>query len=204
MMRSVVLFIHVTGMLLLFIGFAVEWLSLESLRRAKTLEHASSWLRLQRVLPHVNGIALGVLLVSGIFLAGRIGAFKLAWPRLAFGLIVLMGILRGPGVRSRVRAMRDAAGQGGEVGFNALNRHASHPWLRASLVMRAALGLAAVYLMIAKPLLSASLIVTGVAVAVGVTVSLLSTAANRRPSDSAQDAIQPMNPEVTGEQASKA
>lgn len=44
------------------------------------------------------------------------------------------------------------------------------------------MGLAAVYLMIDKPLLSPSLVVTGVAVAAGLTISLLSTAASRRPS----------------------
>ena len=42
MMRSVVLFTHVIGMVLLFIGVAFEWVSLESLRRATTSEHALS------------------------------------------------------------------------------------------------------------------------------------------------------------------
>jgi uncharacterized membrane protein len=98
-----------------------------------------------------------VILVSGIHLARRIGVFEFVWVRLSLGLIVLMGILGWPAVRSQVRAMRDAAGQGGGVGFEALYYHASHPWLRASLFMRTAIGLAAVYLMIGKPLLSASL-----------------------------------------------
>ena len=147
MIRSVALFTHVIGMLVLFIGIAVEWLGLESLRRATTAEHASSWARLQEMLPRVYGIALATLLVSGIYLARLIGAFDLAFVRLALGLMVVMGIL----------------GR-----------------LRAALFVRAALGLAAVYLMIDKPLLSPSLVVTGVAVAVGLTVSLLSMAASRR------------------------
>jgi len=61
--RSVVLFIHVIGVLVLFIG-----------------------------------IAFAVLLVSGIYLARRVGAFEFAWVRLSLGLIVLMGILGGPAV----------------------------------------------------------------------------------------------------------
>ena len=48
------------------------------------------------------------------------------------------------------------------------------------------MGLAVVYLMIGKPLLSASLVVTGVAGAVGLTISLLNTAANRRRSEAAR------------------
>jgi hypothetical protein len=181
MIRSVVLFTHVIGMLVLFVGFALEWLSLESLQRATTSGQASSWVRLQRVLPRVYGIAFATLLASGILLARRVGVFEFAWVRLAFGLIVVMGILGGPAVRSWMRAMRNAAGQCGDVGFDSLHRHASHPWLRTSLYMRATMGLAVVYLMIDKPLLSTALVVTSVAVAIGLTLSLMSTAANRRP-----------------------
>lgn len=93
MIRSVALFTHVIGMLVLFIGIAVEWLGLESLRRATTLEHASSWVRLRDRLPRVYGIALVTLLASGLYLARQIGAFDLAFVRLALGLMVLMGVL---------------------------------------------------------------------------------------------------------------
>jgi len=134
MIRSVALFTHVVGMLVLFIGIAFEYLGLE---------------RPQKKLPRVYGIAFATLLVSGMYLARQIGAFDLAFVRLGLGLMVLIGILGG---------------------------------LRVALFMRAAMGLAAVYLMIDKPLLSPSLVVTGVAVAAGLTISLLSTAASRRPS----------------------
>jgi len=190
--RSVVLFTHVVGVLALFIGMAVEWLSLESLRRSTTSEHALSWVRLYGVLPRVYGAAFA-LLVSGIYLARGVGLFDFAWVRLSLGLMVLMGILGGPAVRSQARAIGEAAGKGREIAFAALNSHASHPWLRASLFMRAAMGLAAVYLMIGKPLLSASLIVTGGAVAVGLAVSLFNTAASRRSSESTRRGIRTMN-----------
>ena len=128
MIRSVALFTHVVGMLVLFIGIAFEYLGLE---------------RPQKKLPRVYGIAFATLLVSGMYLARQIGAFDLAFVRLALGLMILMGILGG---------------------------------LRVALFLRAAIALAVVYLMIDKPLLSPSLVVTGVAVAVGLTISLLSTA----------------------------
>jgi uncharacterized membrane protein len=181
--RSLVLFIHVVGMLVLFIGIAFEWLSLESLRRATTSEHASSSVRLYEVLPRVYGVAFAVLLLSGIYLARGVGLFDFAWVRLSLGLMVLMGILGGPAVRWHVRAIREAAAQGREVAFGALHSHGSHPWLRASLFMRTAMGLAAVYLMIGKPLLSVSLLVTGGSVAVGLAMSVLDPAANRRSSE---------------------
>ena len=181
--RSVVLFTHVVGVLVLFIGIAIEWLSLESLRRSTTSEHAASWVRLYGLLPRVYGVAFALILVSGIYLARRVGLFDFAWVRLSLGLMVLMGILGGPAVRSQARAIGEAAGNGREIAFAPLHTHASHPWLYASLFMRAAMGLAAVYLMIGKPLLSASLLVTGGAVAVGFVMSRLETAANRRSSE---------------------
>jgi hypothetical protein len=172
MTRSVVLFAHVIGMLVLFNGLAIEWLSLESFRRATTPEHAASWIRAQDMLKRVYGIAFAALLVSGIYLARRVGYFEFAWLRLAFGLMVLMGlvgVIGGRVIRSR------------GVGIESLPRLASDPWLRASLIVRAVMGLAIVYLMIGKPRSAEALIVTAGAVTVGVTIALSSIAARRRP-----------------------
>ena len=189
--RSIVLFAHVVGVLVLFIGIALEWLSLESLRRSTTWEHASSWARLYSALPRVYGVAFAVLLLSGVYLARGVG-FEFPWVRLGLGLMVLMGILGGPAVRPRVRAIRNAAGKSRETGFDALHSHASHPWLRASLIMRAVMGLAVVYLMIGKPQLSASLLVTAGAVAVGLAVSIFNIAASRPSSDDTRGGIRTM------------
>jgi hypothetical protein len=79
--RSLVLFIHVVGVLVLFIGIAFEWLSLESLRRSTTSEHASSWVRLYGVVPRMYGFAFALLLLSGIYLARGVG-FEFPWVRL--------------------------------------------------------------------------------------------------------------------------
>src|SRR4029079_1610930 len=103
----------VVGMLLLFMGFSFEWLSLKALRRATTSEQASSWARLQDMLPRAYGIAFATIFVSGMLLARRIGAFELAWVRWALGLLIVMGIL-GAIVQRRLRAARNAAGQSGE------------------------------------------------------------------------------------------
>jgi uncharacterized membrane protein SirB2 len=170
-MRSIVLFVHVVGMVVLFIGLAVEWLSLESLRRSTDAAQASSWVRLHSALPRVYGVASALLLLSGIYLAATLGVFGFAWVRVSLALMVLMAILGGPAVRSRVRAIHEAAAHEREVA-SALRRNASNSWLRASLFMRVAMGLAAVYLMIGKPLLNTSMLVTGGAVAVGVAVSM--------------------------------
>ena len=73
-----------------------------------------------------------------------------------------------------------------------MHSQASHPWLRASLIMRAVMGLTVVYLMIGKPPLNTSLLVTAGAVAVGLAVSMFHIAASRRSSANTRGGIRTM------------
>ena len=150
-MRSIVLFAHIVGMLLLFIALSLEWLSLESSRRSTAPGQTEAWMRLSAALPRVYGVAVGLILASGVYLAARVGVHDFAWVRLSFGGLILVGILSRRSVQSRLRA----------------------PWLlRASLGTRTVLSLAIIYLMIAKPELGDSLLVIGVALAIGAALSM--------------------------------
>jgi hypothetical protein len=44
MIRSLTLFVHVVGMVTLFVGLGLEWASLNGLQRSITREHALTWL----------------------------------------------------------------------------------------------------------------------------------------------------------------
>jgi uncharacterized membrane protein len=112
--------------------------------------------------------AVGLILVSGIYLAIRVGVFDLAWVRVSFGSMILMGILGGPVVRPQMRALLRA----GDGRQSTAGREARHPLLRASLRARLAVGLAIVYLMIGKPDLRESLLVVGGALALGAATSV--------------------------------
>ena len=168
LIRSVALFAHIVGMLALFIGLALEWLSLESLQRSTDPVRDSPWVKVLRALPPYMAGAVGLILVSGIYLAMRVGVFDQAWVRVSFGAMVLMGILGGPVVRPQMRAILRAGGDGRST----VGREAWHPLLRASLRARAAVGLAIVYLMIGKPELGESLLVVGAALALGAATSV--------------------------------
>src|SRR5215475_6533611 len=104
--RSVILFAHIVGMLVLFVGLALEWISLESLRKSSVLGTGSRWVSVLRALPRLVGTAVGLILVSGIYLAVRVGVLDMAWVRVSFVSMVLMGVLGGPVVRSRMRALQ--------------------------------------------------------------------------------------------------
>jgi hypothetical protein len=121
--RSIVLFSHICGMLLLFVALAYEWLLVASPERATGDEPLTT---VQRVRPRLDGIGAGLLLVSGIYMA-RGGYFEFWWVRGSLALLLAMGALGG------------------------ITRRASPSARRTSLFIRIALGLAAVYLMVAKP-----------------------------------------------------
>jgi hypothetical protein len=171
--RSIILFVHIVGVLVLFIGIAFEYMSLASLRRSTMSEPETSWARLYGALPRVYGLAFGLIAASGFYMArGGYGAFP--WVRLSLGLMVLMGLLGGLAIRARTRAIRNASPRERATA-------ASDSWVRVSLFMRAAMSLAAVYLMIDKPDLNQSLLVTGGAVASGTVFGLLNTGTSQQP-----------------------
>jgi uncharacterized membrane protein len=152
MVRSVALFAHIIGMLVLFVGLAFEWVSLASIRRSATPAQTAPWVGVLRALPQFTIAAVGVTVISGVYLATRVGVLGLGWVRVSFGSMIFMAILGGPVVRSKMRALL----HGGVV---------SHPLLRASIRARVAVALAIVYLMILKPDLSESLLLIGAALA---------------------------------------
>jgi hypothetical protein len=163
--RSVALFAHVVGMLGLFVGLALEWLSLEFLRRPSTPDQRPQWISVLTALPRHIAMAIGLILASGIYLAARVGVFDFAWVRVAFGAMVLMGLSGGLLIRSQMRAIQQSSAD--DADGTRLRLHASHPLLRASLHIRIVVALAIVYLMIAKPDVGMSLLLIGGALVVG-------------------------------------
>lgn len=168
MFRSVALFAHVVGMLVLFVGLAFEWLSLESLQRSHSTQAASA-IAVLRALPRYMAGAVALIAVSGIYLAARVGVLDLGWVRVSLGSMVGMGILGGPVVRSQMARVLRTRGDGTP---SSVRSDAGHPLLRASLRTRVAVALAIVYLMIGKPDLGESLLIIAAALAVGLVTSV--------------------------------
>jgi hypothetical protein len=91
---------------------------------------------------------------------------EFAWVRVSVGAMVLMAIGGGPLIRSRMRAIAR------DEDSDAFRRRASDSLLRASIRTRIALGLAIIYLMIAKVGLGGSLLAAGVMLLAGVITSV--------------------------------
>jgi hypothetical protein len=171
MIPSLTLFVHIVGMLTLFVGLGLEWASLDGLQRAITREQALPWLRLVVMVPRVSGIAVAAIVVSGFFLGARIGVLGNDWMRASYGALLLMAIVSGPVSRSPMRALKRVADVTAE-GTVALRAAAANPILRLSLRIRVAFGLAIVLLMIAKPGAGESLLVLALASIMTIATSL--------------------------------
>lgn len=132
MIRSLVLFVHITGVLTMFAGLAVE---------ASGVETAGS------ATPRMSGIAALLTVLSGVYLGARVGVLGDGWMRASYGAI---GMMMAAGTLAR----------------------RSDALRRISLRVRAAFGLAIVFLMVAKPDAVVSLVVFGLALGVSALVAL--------------------------------
>ena len=171
MIRSLVLFTHVVGVLALFLGLGLEWIGLDGIQRSITRAEALPWLRLIGIVPRLFGTALATIVVSGFYLGARVGVLGNDWMRASYGALLLMAIVSGPVSRSPMRALKRLADVPAD-GTVSLRAAAANPILRLSLRIRVAFGLAIVFLMIAKPAAAEALLVLALALIVTIATSL--------------------------------
>jgi hypothetical protein len=171
MIRSLVLFTHVVGVLALFVGLGLEWIGLDGIQRSTTRAEASPWLRLIAIVPRLFGTALAAIVVSGFYLGARVGVLGNDWMRASYGALLLMAIVSGPVSRSPIRALKRVADVPAD-GTGALRAAAANSILGLSLRIRVAFGLAIVFLMITKPAAGESLLVLALAAMVTIATSL--------------------------------
>ena len=172
MVRSLTLFVHLVGVLGLFVGLGLEWFSLESLRRATSRGEALSWVRVIAALPRVGSIATGLVLASGLYLGARIGALDNAWLRASYAALLLIAVLGGSVTRRGLGALRRLADDPADRALPKLRAAASHPLLIVSLRVRVVIGLAIVFLMIAKPDTTEALLVLATAAVTAIVASV--------------------------------
>jgi hypothetical protein len=151
MIRSLVLFAHLAGVLALSAALSAEWLAFDAIRQATGRADAVRWWRLTTMLPRVFAMAFAVILASGAYLGYREGVLGDEWMRASYIALLLMAIVGGPATRRAMQALRRAAADHGDDGVTGLRAAASAVALRVSLRVRITFGLAVVYLMIAKP-----------------------------------------------------
>ena len=159
-MKMLVPFVHIVGVLLLFVGLGVEWVAIGALSRSPTLRRAERWAR-RSLRWQIAAAAL--ILGSGVAMAARLEVFQLAWVNVSLVALLLIAALAGIASRSRRRAEDRRIGQ---------------LW-PASVATRIVLALGVFYLMVAKSRIVESLIVMAVALALGAVAATRTTLAIR-------------------------
>ena len=172
---SAVLFIHLLGAVALFIGYGIEWTASALFRNAASIEQLRSWLRVFKVSPPLSGAGLGILLLSGGYLASLSGAMKQGWiPATLIGIFfaLLLGFALILPRMKRIRAALPSGAGANEPLSASIRAVTSDPLLLTAIRVRVLLATGILYLMAAKMPLLPSLAILGIAVVVGILVSI--------------------------------
>jgi hypothetical protein len=168
----IVVFLHLAGALALFIGYGIEWTASALFRNATSGEQVRAWLRVFKVSAPLSGAGLGVLLLSGGYLASVSGAMKQGWIPATFIGIFLALALGFALILPRMRRIRTTLPAANEPLSAALRANLSNPLLLSAIRIRLLLAGGIVYLMAAKLPFTESLFVLAIAVALGVLFSI--------------------------------
>jgi len=169
---TLVLYSHLLGTIALFIGFGIEWTASSLFRNASSTEQVRAWLRVFKVSPPLSGAGLGVLLLSGGYLAALSGAMKQGWipaTLLAIGIALILGFAF---ILPRMNKIRKALPSLNEPVSPELRNRLSDPVLLSAIRIRMLLAVGILYLMAAKIPLTPSLIGLAIALVAGLLVSL--------------------------------
>jgi len=143
---ALIVFIHLAGAFALFLAFGIEWAAISFLGNASTADEAKQWLRLGRLAPLINGPALGVVILSGGYLASIIHVMKQGWIPASLVGIVAVALLGTMINVPKMRAIRLAIPEGGEKLSSALR----NKLLPISVRLRTFTALSIVLVMVTK------------------------------------------------------
>lgn len=169
---SVVLYSHLLGAVALFAGYGIEWASSALFRNASSVEQVRAWLRVFKVSPPLSGTGLGVLLLSGGYLASLSGAMKQGWipaTLLGIGAALLLGFAV---ILPRMTGIRKALPAQNEALSTDLRARLSDPVLLSAIRVRVLLAAGILYLMAGKMPFGPSILVLTIALIAGVLFSL--------------------------------
>lgn len=167
---AAVLFAHIVSMLGLCAALSFEALMLFRLQRSRNVAEAYVWSDPVPGLDRLVMISVVSVLATGVYLTVQIRGWGFAWIDVALVSFFAMAPL-GSMFSARMRSIQRAASNGNAIDQGERRRFAPGAALRISLNVRIAALLGIVLLMTTKPGLSGSLVIMGLAVALGLLAS---------------------------------
>lgn len=171
---SLVLFVHVSGDIGIFIGIGAQLLSLMALRRATRVEHARAIAGLITLSDPISVISALVTIAAGLYMALTVWGLQTGWIAVALAsLVVLLPPCIVGVVEPRMRAIVTMAKEVPDGPLPAtLDTRIHDPVLGTALHTVAAVVLGIVFLMTNKPSLAGSILAMVVALALGLASGL--------------------------------
>lgn len=184
------LYVHVIGAIGYSAGTLISLLGLASLRRARSVEGTRSILGLLELSGPASGISLLFTIIAGLYMAGTAWDWQTGWIDVALGSLVLllaMGALMGTR-RHAIAKMTQEMPDGPLP--ESLRRRIYDPWMSMGVYMLVTLLLGIIFLMTVKPAPGGSLLVMGVAVILGLGISLPNWSTRRRIAEKRQEGME--------------
>lgn len=147
---NVVLFLHITSVIVMFTSLTADWLAIAGLRHSESVGPASAWVRALEISGAVGPWARFAVLGAGLFLAVDAWSWQ-GWiivGLVSWGAYVLLGEpLTGRELRELTALVRV---EHGKLSANAITR-LRHPRMWHSVLIRVGLGVGIVFCMTVKP-----------------------------------------------------
>ena len=171
---SLVLFLHVSGDIGIFIGIGLQLFSLMALRRARRVEQVQAITWLITLSNRVSTGSALLTIAAGFYMALTVWGLQTGWIAVTLAsLVVLLGPLLAGIIEPRMRAivsMSQAAADGPLPAM--LTAHIHDPVLGTTLQTVTAVVLGIVFLMTNKPSLGGAILVIGIFLTLGLASSL--------------------------------
>jgi uncharacterized membrane protein len=163
------LFIHILGVLGLFMALAVELAVMMGARSARTVEAVRAWSSASKPLDVVFPITSLLILGAGLVMTLDVWGWTQAWIDLSLACLILLSVMGAAlnGAHARRIAQRAAVLGQGPIPDD-LRQELNHPAHWTSVISMAMLAVGIVFLMVEKPDWLGSIITLVVALLVGV------------------------------------
>src|SRR5215475_81990 len=156
---TIAIFLHLVGMVGLFMGYGLEWVASSLLGRSTNAEQVRDWLRIYRLSLPISGSGLLLLILSGAYFASIFESMKEGW-LLSSLLATVFAFGIGPVfILPRVRRLRAVLPEGNIPVSEAGHVSVQDPMIVTLIRVRFLLALGVLFLMIVKPDLAISLFV---------------------------------------------
>jgi hypothetical protein len=156
---TIAVFLHLVGMVGLFIGLGLEWVASSLLRRSTNTEQVRALLRIYRLSLPISGPGLLLLILSGVYFASITESMKQAWLLASLVAIVFALGIEFVFILPRVRKLRAVLPEENIPLSEAGRKSVQDPVILTLIRVRFLLALGILYLMIAKPDLTTSLFI---------------------------------------------